>query len=163
MTFPTPKAPVAAHEERRVADGLLAALAAIRRAGRRYSTRPVELSSLTGAQLELARLVRRRPGSSIASAAEELRLAPNTVSTLVGELTAAGLLLRRVDPADRRVASLELSASLGRKIDAWRDRRATALGEAIRRLPDDERQRIELALPVLARIADELEAMGAAA
>jgi DNA-binding MarR family transcriptional regulator len=155
-------APGASDQDRRVADGLLATFAAIRRAGRRYSTRPVELSSLTGAQLELARLVRRRPGGSIASAAEELRLAPNTVSTLVGELTAAGLLLRRVDPTDRRVASLELSPALGRKIDAWRDRRVTALGEAIHRLPDDERLRVERALPVLARIADELEAIGAA-
>jgi DNA-binding MarR family transcriptional regulator len=154
--FSPTTAPGASDQDRRVADGLLATLAAIRRAGRRYSTR----SSLTGAQLELARLVRRRPGSSIASAAEELRLAPNTVSTLVGELTAAGLLLRRVDPRDRRVASLELAPALGRKIDAWRDRRATALGEAIRRLDDDERLRVERALPVLARIADELEAIG---
>jgi DNA-binding MarR family transcriptional regulator len=158
--FSPTTAPGASDQDRRVADGLLATLAAIRRAGRRYSTRPVELSSLTGAQLELARLVRRRPGSSIASAAEELRLAPNTVSTLVGELTAAGLLLRRVDPRDRRVASLELAPALGRKIDAWRDRRATALGDAIRRLDDGERLRVESALPVLARIADELEAIG---
>jgi DNA-binding MarR family transcriptional regulator len=149
-----------AAERRRLAEQLLTVLASIRRAGRSYSTRPVELRSLTGAQLELARLVRRRSGVSIASAAEELRLAPNTVSTLVGELTAAGLLIRRVDPSDRRVASLELSASFARTIDAWRDRRATALGEAIRRLPERDRRRLELALPVLARVADELEVLG---
>lgn len=148
-------------EQRRLADQLLSTLASIRRTGRRYSTRPAELSSLTGAQLELARLVRRRPGISIGSAAEELRLAPNTVSTLVGELTLAGLLLRRVEASDRRVASLELSASFGGKIDAWRDRRATALGEALGRLSERERRRVELALPALARVANELEALGA--
>ena len=148
-------------DRRRIAEELLTALASIRRAGRRYSSRPVELSSLTGAQLELARLVRRRPGISIGSAAEDLRLAPNTVSTLVGELTAAGLLLRRIDSSDRRVASLELSASFGRKIDAWRDRRATTLGEAIGRLSERERRQLELALPTLARVAIELEALGA--
>ena len=120
--------PGTSSRERQLADELLATFASIRRAARRYSSRPVELSSLTGAQLELARLLRRQPGSSIASAAEELRLAPNTVSTLVGELTAAGLLIRRVDPSDRRVARLELARSLERKIDAWRDHRATALG-----------------------------------
>jgi DNA-binding MarR family transcriptional regulator len=146
---------------RLVADELLAALASIRRAGRRYSARPVELSSLTGSQLELARLVRRQRGTSIAAAAEELRLAPNTVSTLVRELTDAGLLTRRTDPADRRVAQLELSPSLARKIDAWRDRRATSLATAIERLPEADRRRLEAALPVLARVADELDTLGA--
>jgi DNA-binding MarR family transcriptional regulator len=146
--------------ERQLADELLAGLAALRRASRRYSARPVELSSLTGSQLELARLVRRRRGISIASAAEELRLASNTVSTLVGELTAAGLLVRRVDPTDRRVARLELVPSLERKIDAWRDRRATALSDAIRQLPETDRRGIEAALPALARVVAELDAIG---
>jgi DNA-binding CsgD family transcriptional regulator len=58
---------------------LVAQTARIRRAGRRYSGRPVELSLLTGAQLELVRLVRRRPGLSVADAAQELGLAANTV------------------------------------------------------------------------------------
>lgn len=148
-------------DERQLASELLTVLASIRRAGRRYSSRPIELSALSGAQLELARLVRRNPGISIASAAEELRLAPNTVSTLVGELTAAGLLVRSVDQADRRVASLTLSPSFGRKIDAWRDRRATAIGEAISRLPARDQRRVQHAVPILAELADLLEDVGA--
>jgi DNA-binding MarR family transcriptional regulator len=150
-----------ATDERQLASELLTVLASIRRAGRRYSNRPAELAALTGAQLELARLVRRSSGISIASAAEELRLAPNTVSTLVGELTAAGLLVRSVDQADRRVANLTLSPSFGRKIDAWRDRRATAIGEAISRLATKEQRRLEHAMPVLAELADLLEEVGA--
>ena len=146
---------------RQIADELLAALAAIRRAGRRHSARPVELSSLTGAQLELARLVHRQRGTSVAAAAEELRLAPNTVSTLVCELASAGLLTRRTDPADRRVAQLELSPSLDRKIGVWRDRRATSLATAIERLSEPDRRRLEAALPVLAHLADELDVVGA--
>jgi DNA-binding MarR family transcriptional regulator len=146
--------------ERQLADELLVELASIRRASRRYSARPVELSSLTGAQLELARLVRRQRGISIARAADELRLAPNTVSTLVGELTAAGLLMRRIDTTDRRVARLELTPPLERKIDDWRDRRATALGAAIEQLSDAERRRVELVLPVLARLANALDEIG---
>jgi DNA-binding MarR family transcriptional regulator len=148
-------------DERQLAGELVTVLASIRRAGRRYTRRPAELSALTGAQLELARLVRRSPGISIAHAAEELRLAPNTVSTVVGELTAAGLLVRSVDAADRRVANLTLSPSFGRKIDAWRDRRATAIGEAISRLPAADRRLLEHTLPVLAEIADLLEDVGA--
>jgi DNA-binding MarR family transcriptional regulator len=144
--------------ERRVADELLAALSAIRRAARRSSGRPAEFAALTTAQLELARLVRRNPGISIAGAAEAMRLAPNTVSTLVGDLSTAGLLVRRRDPSDRRVARLELTESWKHKIDAWRDRRLSAVDDAIRRLPAGERRRLERALPSLVGLAEELEA-----
>jgi DNA-binding MarR family transcriptional regulator len=145
---------------RQLADELLAALASLRRASRRHSSRPIELASLTGSQLELARLVRKQRGISITAAADELRLAPNTVSTLVSELTTTGVLVRRVDPSDRRVARLELVRSLERKIDAWRDRRATALGAAIRRLPEADRRRLEAALPALEQVVEELEIGG---
>ncbi len=148
--------------QRRTADELISAVSAFRRATRRHSGRPVELSTLSSAQLELARVVRRNPGVSIAGAAEALRLAPNTVSTLVGELVSKGLLVRRIDPSDRRVARLELSESWKRKIDAWRDRRVTVIGEAIGALPVAERRRLERALPALLRLADELDRPGAA-
>ena len=49
---------------------------------------------LPTAQSELLRLVAARPGISVAEAARELRLAPNTVSTLVGRLADQGLLSR---------------------------------------------------------------------
>ncbi|HEY1634071.1 MAG TPA: MarR family transcriptional regulator, partial [Acidimicrobiales bacterium] len=120
----------------------------------------VELSSLTGAQLELLRLVRRRPGVSIADAAQELRLAPNTVSTLVRQLTERGLMLRRVHDTDRRVARLELSADIRRKVDAWRDRRVVGLGESIGRLSPEDQRSMVAALPLLARLAEHLEELG---
>ena len=67
-----------------LADELLGTMASIRRSGRLVASRPVELSALTGSQVDLVRLVRRRPGVSVTEAAAELRLAANTVSTLVG-------------------------------------------------------------------------------
>ncbi|HEX6761458.1 MAG TPA: MarR family transcriptional regulator [Gaiellaceae bacterium] len=150
---------VAAHPdpERTSSEELLTALAAIRRATRRHRGRPAELSSLTTAQLELARVVRRSPGISVAGAAESMSLAPNTVSTLVGDLVAAGLLHRRTDPSDRRVGRLELTPTWKRKIDAWRDRRVTVVAEAMRRLPAADRSRLEAALPALTLLAGELE------
>ena len=42
----------------------------------------------------------------VAEAARSLGLAANTVSTLVGRLTVAGLIERTDDPADRRAAVL---------------------------------------------------------
>jgi DNA-binding MarR family transcriptional regulator len=140
-----------------VADQLLATIGAIRRAGRRQSGRPDELSALTGAQLELVRLLRRRPGVSVADAASELRLAANTVSTLVGELSEAGLLVRSVDPVDRRVARLDLAPPMRRSVERWRDRRVDALAAAFERLSAAERRRLEAALPCLEHLAGALE------
>jgi DNA-binding MarR family transcriptional regulator len=148
-------------DQHAIADTLVAQTARIRRAGRRYSGRPAELSLLTGAQLELVRLVRRRPGVSVADAAQELGLAANTVSTLVRALTDTDLLVRRVDPADRRIARLELSRAISSKVDAWRDRRVVALAEAIGHLSLDEQEHLSAALPLLARVADRLETAAA--
>lgn len=144
-------------DDSRLAEELLTAMSAVRRAMRRSDGRPAELSSLTRAQLELARVVRGHPGISIAAAAEAMRLAPNTVSTLVGELTALRILVRTTDSADRRVGRLALSDDWKRRVDAWRDRRVAAVADAIAELPPTERRRVELLLPALARIANELE------
>ncbi len=116
---------------------------------------------LTGAHLELVRLVRRRPGVSVADAAQELGLAANTVSTLVRALTDTGLLVRRVDLADRRIARLELSRAISSKVDAWRDRRVVALAEAIGELAPDEQEQLVEALALLGRVADHLETAAA--
>jgi DNA-binding MarR family transcriptional regulator len=139
------------------ADQLLLTIAAIRRAGRKQSGRPEAFSSLTGAQLELVRLLRRRPGVSVAEAASELRLAPNTVSTLVRELSAAGLLVRTTDSADRRVARLDLAPAMRRTVERWRDRRVDALAAAFERLSATERRRLLAALPCFEHLAGSLE------
>jgi DNA-binding MarR family transcriptional regulator len=148
-------------DQQAIADSLVAQTARIRRAGRRYSGRPAELSLLTGAQLELVRLVRRRPGVSVAEAAHELGLAANTVSTLVRQLTDAGLIVRQVDQSDRRIARLELSRPISSKVDAWRDRRVVALAYAIGHLSADEQERLSAAVALLAAVADQLESAGA--
>ncbi len=140
-----------------LADELLRTLAAVRRTSRRHAGRPAEWLALTGAQLELARLVRRLPGVSVTDAARELRVAPNTVSTLVRQLVDAGVVVRRADPDDRRVARLDLAEDIRRAIDAWRDRRVVALGTALDALPSADRRRLGELLPLLAQVAAELD------
>ena len=144
-------------EQTSVGEELYQLLASIRRSARRRSGRPTELADLTGAQLELVRQVRKRPRVSVADAAQELKLAPNTVSTLVRQLGERGLLLRTVDESDRRVARLDLPADMRRKVDAWRDRRIDLVGTAVAELPQRDRERIAKALPALARLAEALE------
>jgi DNA-binding MarR family transcriptional regulator len=141
----------------KLAGELLATVARIRRTIRRRAERPVLFSKLTGSQLELIRAVQRQPGTSVAEAAVQLRLAPNTVSTLVRELTAAGLLVREADPADRRVARLDLDPAVREEVDAWSDLRTVVLGRAVDRLPARDRRRLDAAIPVLERLAREVE------
>ncbi|MGD0320424.1 MAG: MarR family transcriptional regulator [Acidimicrobiales bacterium] len=150
--------PVHGTKSHLTADQLLTALASLRRTLRRRARRPAELFSLTWSQLELVRLVRRQPGVSVAEAASELRLAPNTVSTLVRQLTDLGLLSRRADTSDRRVARLDLSAEIRRKVDASRDRRLEALTSATGQLSVRERRALDEAVKVLARLAEYLDA-----
>ncbi len=136
-----------------LAGELLATMASIRRSGRLLARRPVELSALTASQVDLVRLVRRSPGVSVARAAEALRLAPNTVSTLVGQLTDAGLIVRTVDVRDRRVARLELTEDMKVKVGAFRDRRIAALSTAMGQLSPADRRALAAAVAVLGRLA----------
>ncbi|HVW88022.1 MAG TPA: MarR family winged helix-turn-helix transcriptional regulator [Gaiellaceae bacterium] len=138
-------------------DDLLDAMSALRRALRRDVERPAELARLTSAQLQLLRVVRLSPGISVADAASELRVAPNTVSTLVRQLVEADVLVRRVDPHDRRVGRLDLKPGVRRKVEAWRRHRTEMVGRAVASLTPTERRRLEQALPVLVTVAEALE------
>jgi DNA-binding MarR family transcriptional regulator len=139
-----------------VADALFAAIGVLRREVRRAVGRPWPLQSLSGSQVELLRLIRRQPGVSVADAATELGLAPNSVSTLVGQLNDAGLIRRTPDPADRRVARLTLTSAARRYTEAWRDRRSAVAASAISQLTARDRVLLESALPVLDKITDSV-------
>src|SRR5581483_3660916 len=139
-----------------LADDLLETIGVLRRHTRRAVGRPWTMQVVSGAQAELIRLVRRQPGISVATAAGELGVAANTVSTLVGTLVAEGLEQRVRDPADRRVARLYLSPGAQRTVERWRDQRSTALAAALDRLPAADRTALSRAVPALARLAAEL-------
>src|SRR5438093_6645051 len=75
--------------------------------GLRYRTRAVrEALDVTHSEGELLRLLERRPGLRVQDAAVELGIAPNSVSTLVKQLTRNGLIQRSSDPLDGRAACL---------------------------------------------------------
>jgi DNA-binding MarR family transcriptional regulator len=145
-----------------LADDLLEAVGLLRRHTRRRVGRPFPLQQVSGAQAELIRLVRRKPDISVAAAAGELGVAPNTVSTLVGSLVGTGMVRRSADPDDRRVARLRLTDSARRGVERWRDARSTAVAEALDRLAGDDRAAIENALPAILRLAAELRPEDAA-
>ena len=92
----------------------------------------------------------------MADAAHELRLAPNTVSTLVGRLTAAGLLDRARAASDGRSVRLTVTDKATRASPEWRDLRAELAVRALDRLPAGDRQALADAVPALLRFAAEL-------
>jgi DNA-binding MarR family transcriptional regulator len=141
-----------------VAEDLFDAIGLLRRRARRVVGRPWPMETLSNAQVELVRLVRRRPGVSVAEAATDLGLAANTVSTLVRQLTDVGLLRRLADPDDRRVARLWLTAPAQRRVEQWRDRRTGLVAEAIAGLPAADRRALSRAVPVIAQLAAMLQA-----
>jgi DNA-binding MarR family transcriptional regulator len=139
------------------AEQLLGAMAAVRRTTRRIGGRPVLLATLTGSQLELVKLVSRRPGVSVAEAADLLRLAANTVSTLVGQLTDARVMVRQHDADDRRIARLYLEEATARRVADWRDRRADVVASAMSRLSARDRRHLVAATAALGRLADAID------
>ena len=92
----------------------------------------------------------------MAEAAAELALAPNTVSTLVGQLAGADVLARVSDPRDGRVARLALTTPVRERVERWRDQRALAAAGAIADLDASERADLERAVPIIARLAAAL-------
>jgi len=82
------------------------------------------------------------------------------VSTLVRQLADSVLLSRSVDVSDKRVARLDLSTDIRRKVDAWRDRRLEALASAIGQLSAREERCLVEATKVLARLTEHLDAQG---
>ncbi|WP_374969054.1 MarR family winged helix-turn-helix transcriptional regulator [Terrabacter sp. BE26] len=134
-------------------DDLYDVVGLLRRRSRRLVGAPLPELALSGAQLELLRVVRRNPGVTVAEAARVLGLAPNTVSTLVGQLVSLEVLVRSRDLTDRRLARLELTPSAREGLERWRDRRSQATAAVLARLPAAERANLAATLPVIARIA----------
>jgi DNA-binding MarR family transcriptional regulator len=141
---------------RQLAGDVLAAISALRRVARRAARSAWSAQPLPSAQSELLRLAASRPGISVTEAAADLRLAPNTVSTLVGRLAAAGLLERARAVSDGRSILLTVTAGGAQRIAEWRDLRAGLAGQALSRLPDADRQTLAAAVPALLRFAAEL-------
>jgi DNA-binding MarR family transcriptional regulator len=137
----------------RLAGDLLAAIGGIRRVVRRAVRAAWLAEPLPPGQSELLKLAAGRPGISVAEAARELRLAPNTVSTLVGRLSATGLLERSRSVSDGRSVRLSVTDKGARRIAEFRDLRTELAGRAVDRLSAADRQALADAVPALLRFA----------
>jgi DNA-binding MarR family transcriptional regulator len=137
---------------------LFAAISVVRRAARRAARQAWTQQPLPPAQSELLRLAAARPGITVADAAQELRLAPNTVSTLVGRLTDAGLLSRERGAQDARTALLAVTDKATKRIAEFRDLRAELAGQALAGLTARDQETLAAAVPALQHLAERIEA-----
>jgi DNA-binding MarR family transcriptional regulator len=119
--------------------------------------RGFDRTGLSQSQAELLRLVGRNPDISVREAAAELSLAPNTASTLVSKLAADGLLIRRVDDADRRVGRLRLATSAQRIADDSRHARRAALAGALDELTPSQIDDLAKGLKAIAELTRILQ------
>jgi DNA-binding MarR family transcriptional regulator len=94
----------------------------------------------------------------VQDAAAALGLADNTVSALVGRLSAQGWVRRKPDPTDGRAALLDLSAEARRRIADWKDRRGQLIESALDRLSARDREALAAAVPALRSLREVLEA-----
>ena len=133
-----------------------AALGDLHRVLRRTASQRTGRRALPDAQVEVLRLVQRQPGISVREAAERLGTAANTVSTLVGDLTSAGLLSRERDPGDRRTVRLGLTDVARERMAAYGQHRRDLLGAALAQLDAADRERLLAAAPALSRLADRV-------
>ncbi len=138
------------------AAGLIGVLGPLQRTLRKRAREDWPLEPLATAQVDLLRTVRRRSGISVGEAAAELRVAPNTASTLANQLVAAGLVRREPDPHDGRTVRLVLTPAAERRVAAWHDRRQQVLGVALARLSPDERAAVAAAVGPLHQLLESL-------
>jgi DNA-binding MarR family transcriptional regulator len=136
-----------------VADALSGVLARLHHVLRRSAAGE---PGLPDAQVGLLRLVERHPGVSVKEAADQLRTAANTVSTLVGELVDAGLLTRTRDPQNRRVVRLHLTAGARRRLAEYAARRRAILAGALAELDPRALAELDRAVGHLHRLEDLL-------
>ena len=135
---------------------LTEATTAVRRVSRRAVRARLDQQALAGAQVEVLVTVVESPGIGVAETARALGVAPNTVSTLVGQLVRAGLLERTEDAQDRRAAVLLPTAAGRTRVRRWRQERSRLVAHALGRLSPDDRHRIHAAVGPIRRLAEAM-------
>ena len=132
------------------------AIGALRRLLRRVAG-PAFGDTVSPSQREVLLVAGKRPGCAVTEIATELGLAPNSVSTMVTQLVAAGHLRRETDPADRRFGRLSLTPPAAAEAAAIRARRRDLLQETVRRLSADRVAALAAGIDALAELAAALQ------
>jgi DNA-binding MarR family transcriptional regulator len=114
------------------------------------------MTGMPRSEIEVMRLLVRRPGLSVNETAAELGLQPPNASTAVRSLVERGELERRADPEDGRIVRLhptrQALAVRAAQERAW----GKALDQVLAGLRPENRQRLLGAAPALIALATAL-------
>lgn len=135
-------------------------VARLRRAMRRAARASDPDSSLSVAQLELLSCLAENPNARPGQLAQMLRLAPNSVTTLVRGLQARQLIERVEGSQDRRTVSLSVTDSGDQAVQRWRSINLAILGAALTELDPSRRLTLVRALPALRQLVDAIDDLG---
>ena len=117
------------------------------------SKRMMATIGVTGPQRLVLRLVGQKPGQTASDISTMLGKHPSTLTGVLARLEGRGLLVRELDPTDRRRARFTLSAS-GKKID--HERRGTVEAATRRALGRAQPGAIDNMLELIALLVEEL-------
>ncbi|WP_082119319.1 MarR family winged helix-turn-helix transcriptional regulator [Saccharothrix sp. ST-888] len=115
--------------------------------------------SLPMAQVELLQTLAAAP-LRVGELAARQRLAPNTVSGLVGKLLEAGFVDRQADPGDRRTARIALTEAGHQQLRDWQHAHERRMADALESLSRADREAVMRALPGLEQLAKALTGPG---
>jgi DNA-binding MarR family transcriptional regulator len=119
---------------------------------RRFDRRARELG-LTRAQWRVLAYLTRSEGINQSALAEMLEIEPITLVRQLDRLETAGLIERRLDPADRRVRLLHLTAKVRPILDRMRDLSLEVRAEALEDFTAPQQEAlIETLLAIKARL-----------
>ncbi|MEU7160896.1 MarR family winged helix-turn-helix transcriptional regulator [Streptomyces chrestomyceticus] len=141
-----------------VATGLVACLPTLTRALDRRVGQYLPYPKPPEAQLALLQHVQTHDGTTARAAADALLMKPNNVSALVTQLTEQGLLERRPDPADKRVAHLHLTPTAHQPLTEAERTMAVQVDRALHAMTDGERAALGSALGALSALSQHLHA-----
>ena len=136
--------PTTLPRERELADRLHSAAIHLLRRARRGDM----LTGATAAQLSALSVLMSGPKTLGDLAAAEQVRAP-TISRLAAEMERIGLIRRRADPDDARVARVEMSAKGRRVLGKGRELRISDIEARVRRLDRSELDTLEKAVQVI--------------
>ncbi|MCX4789834.1 MULTISPECIES: MarR family winged helix-turn-helix transcriptional regulator [unclassified Streptomyces] len=146
----------------RVATVLTACLPALNRALDRRVAQDFAQPKPPEGQLALLRFVSQQEGATVRQAADALLMRPNNVSALVSQLTEQGLLERRRDAGDKRIAHLYPTSRARRELAEVRRLEGAHMSQALQSLTDGEMDALGSALGALTSLARHLRPVPAA-
>ncbi|HVC69854.1 MAG TPA: MarR family transcriptional regulator [Acidimicrobiales bacterium] len=110
---------------------------------------------VTSAQLSALATVERLGSPTFGELAASERVRPPSMTRIVVGLEGAGLVRRQVDPLDRRVARVTLTAGGRRLVQRSRSLRTAYLARRLRRLSASERASLAELVPLLELLLEE--------